>query len=84
MTEGDIAIATDCAGVLRRAQFLQSCHLEWDRTYVLENPVLWDLFLQVAKAHNGDVKFVEVKAHTPKEVHCRVHFSLREMRRSML
>ena len=64
VTEGDITIASDCASVLRRADFLKARGFQWDCTFCFENPDLWDLFLHVARNHQGSIRFIKVKAHT--------------------
>ena len=64
LTAGDVVIATDCASVLRRAKFLQSQNFLWDCTFQFENPDLWEMFLDVARKHDGNIQFVKVKAHT--------------------
>ena len=64
VTEGDITIASDCASVLRRAEFLKARGFQWDCTFCFENPDLWDLFLHVARNHHGSIRFIKVKAHT--------------------
>ena len=64
MIEGDETLVSDCASVLLRANVLQTRNYQWDCIFKFEKPDLRELFLLVARAHSGNIKFAKVKSHT--------------------
>ena len=58
-----VAIGTDCAAVLSRAQSLQAHGCEKAMAHGFDNFDLWYLFCDVASPHEGNLSFFKVKAH---------------------